>query len=847
MTPRARLREWWRALKTTSRLRWFLEFGARRRRNIALGLGALLLSPVLALCVTAALLPLPAELRNKAPDQSLRVEDRDGNLLREVRTADGELARWVTLDQVPAFFFDALIAVEDRHFYEHPGVDPLALLRATAQWVGNRRVISGASTLSMQLARNLRPHPRTLPGKFREMALALRIEASLSKGEILEQYVNRVDFGPNLRGIAAASQSYFARTPSQLSEFELATLAGLPQSPTAYALTAGTERALKRRAHVLQRMHTEGLITALELERIGRQPVTVVKRRSAFGAPHFVTALTQGRLGALQPALGDVMTEGTFRLRTTLDGGLQRAAEVAVTRHIEGLRGHDVSAVAAILVDHEQGDILAYVGSPDFYSQVIQGQVDGVRALRQPGSALKPFVYAAAFDELGYDPATPLADIELRIDTPQGAYTPRNYDDRFRGPVRLREALANSLNVPAVRTAVELGPDTLLRHLHGLGFDSLSQSPSHYGPALALGDGEVTLLELVRAYSTLARGGRQGALRAVLEVEATKNGVATRSTASSVADVRVMPAATAALITDILKDRAARSQTFGRGSSLEFEFDVAVKTGTSTGYRDNWALGYTDRFTLGVWVGNFDGRPMLDVSGATGAAPIFAAILRAVAIEHQPGPLPLDSNGGSEVDAPQALGLEQAEVCPLSGALRTAACPKGIREWLPRASERAHCDWHRHLTIDRRNGLLAGPGCGGSVVEERDVELLPAEYTRWAHGAGRPSALFGSSPYCPVPDNAGSSSTLAILTPADGARFVLDPDRPRELQRLQIAVSAEAWQGRPQLEINGDSLVALDVSLRFDWLMQPGEHVFVAVSEKGERSAPVRVSVRAAI
>jgi hypothetical protein len=193
------------------------------------------------------------------------------------------------------------------------------------------------------------------------------------------------------------------------------------------------------------------------------------------------------------------------------------------------------------------------------------------------------------------------------------------------------------------------------------------------------------------------------------------------------------------------------------------------------------------------------------------------------------------------------LGIEQLEICPLSGLLRTAACPKGIREWLPQANQRAHCDWHQHLAIDRRNGLLAGPGCAASVVEERDVELLPTEYTRWAHGVGRPSVLLASSPHCPLREDAGSSSKLEILTPANGARFVLDPDRPRELQRLQIAVSAEGWEGRPQLEIDGEELVALDVSLRFDWLMQPGEQVFVAVSEKGERSTPVRVSVRAAI
>lgn len=821
-----------RSVRDLLRARW---------RWFVLSIVGLLLSPVLTLCVSAALTELPAQLSERAPEQSLRVQDRDGNLLREVRTADGELSRWVSLDEVPPFFIDALVAVEDRRFYDHLGVDPLAVVRAAGQWIWHRRVISGASTLSMQLARNLRPRERTVFGKFCEMALALRIEASLSKREILEQYVNRVDFGPNLRGLGAASQSYFARTPAQLSEPELALLAGLPQRPAAFALDAHSERAAKRRAHVLERLHAMKKVAPAELETFAARPIAVVKRRSAFGAPHFVTALIGGRLDAL----GAKTEPGASRVRTTIDGGLQRAAEAAVSRGLDRLREHEVSAAAALLIDNASGDILAYVGSPDFYNVPNQGQVDGVRALRQPGSTLKPFLYAAAIEELGYDAATPLADVELRIETPQGAYTPRNYDDRFRGPVRLRDALANSLNVPAVRTAVLLGPDTLLRHLHGFGFDSLTEGPEHYGPALALGDGEVTLLELVRAYSTLARGGREGALRAVVETESTENGVAQPKTASS--EVRVLPERTAALITDVLKDPAARAQTFGRGSSLEFDFDVAVKTGTSKGYRDNWAVGYTDRFTLGVWVGNFDGRPMQNVSGATGAAPIFAAILRAVTVEHRPGALPLDERANTSVQGASGSGFERAEVCPLSGLLRTAACPKGVHEWLPHAAERAHCDWHQHLPIDRRNDLLAGPGCPSHVVEERAVELLPAEFTQWAHATGRPRAPSGSSPFCPLPESAAPGDEIAILAPADGARFVLDPDRPRDLQRLRIAVAGAVLRERPRLEIDGSAPVALDDSLRFDWLMQPGEHEFVAIGEGGERSAPVRVSVRDAI
>lgn len=803
-----------------------------------------LLAPWALLLLTAAFTSLPQVLREPIPEQSLRFEDRNGHLLREVRTSDGELARWLPLDQVPPFFLEALIAVEDRHFYQHPGVDPFALVRALGQWLGNQRIISGASTLSMQLARNLRTRPRTLFGKFSEMALALRIEATLSKREVLEQYVNRIDFGPNLRGLAAASHSYFARSPAQLSDAELALLAGLPQSPTSYALFGDSSRALRRRDRVLQRMVEENKLSAPDAAKLSDMGLDVAERRSAFGAPHFVTQLLLGRFANVQPALADLRANGTFRVRTTLDSELQRAAEVAIKRSLERLRANDVSAAAAVLLDNETGDILAYVGSPDFYSAKNQGEVDGVNALRQPGSTLKPFVYAAAFEELDYNPATVLADVELRIDTPQGSYAPRNFDDRFRGPVRLRDALANSINVPAVRTAIALGPDTLLRHLHALGFDSLQQSADYYGPALALGDGEVTLLELTRAYATLAARGTERPLRAVLETEQVNGGGVTTRAFSQAERKRLVPEVNASWITDILKDPLARAQTFGRGSSLEFEFDVAAKTGTSKGFRDNWVVGYTDRFTLGVWVGNFDGRPMLNVGGATGAAPIFASILRAAVMRSAAGPLPLQDGGQFGSVAPGLLGLERVQVCPISGLPRSANCPGSTAEWLPASHTTQVCDWHRRVGVDTRNGLLAGPACPNAVVEQRQYEYYPAEFTQWAHAAGRPVGPAESSPHCPLPA-AIEAGRLQIVSPLDGARFVIDPDRPRELQRLSITVASSGGRARVRLEIDGLPEVELDQVQRLNWQLEAGDHTFVAVSDRGERSTPVHIKVRA--
>jgi penicillin-binding protein 1C len=410
--------------------------------------------------------------------------------------------------------------------------------------------------------------------------------------------------------------------------------------------------------------------------------------------------------------------------------------------------------------------------------------------------------------------------------------------------MRLRDALANSINVPAVRTTMALGPDTLLRHLHALGFDSLQQDASYYGPALALGDGEVTLLELVRAYATLARGGQERPLRVVLETERSAPGNSDVRTFSEGPGKRIMPELDAAWLTDILKDPLARAHTFGRGSSLEFEFDVAVKTGTSKGYRDNWVVGYTDRFTLGVWVGNFDGRPMSNVGGATGAAPIFASMLRAALVRSAPGPLPLTTQGVE--NEPNALGLQRVQICPLSGLARSEQCPTGTSEWLPPSELQETCDWHRRVAVDKRNGLLAGPDCPNAVVEYRDYEYLPAEFTQWAQSARRPIGPADGSPHCPLPANLDPGTKLQITSPLDGARFVLDPDRKRQLQRLTVSVAAPPGRSKLLLQIDGKPPLPLDAFQTFDWALEPGEHEFVAVNAEGDRSAPVQIVVRAA-
>jgi len=806
--------------------------------------------PPLALVVTACLTRLPAALRARSPEQSIRVEDRDGNLLREVRSSTGALSQWVPLASMPPELSQTLIATEDRRFAHHPGVDPVAVLRAVAQAAVHRRVVSGASTLTMQLARALHPHPRNLRGKFAEMALALRIEASLSKQRILEEYLNRVDFGPNLRGIGAAARGYFGKPVSALSLGEMALLVGLLKGPSVYALDRYPERALLRRNKVLSRARDAKAMPGDIIEQALAEPVHIDRRRSAFGAPHFVAALIQGRFSDFQSGLDGTETQRTSRIRTTLDPGLQRAAETAVASIVPTLRTHHVSAAAALIVDNATGDVLAYVGSPDFYDAAHQGQVDGVRARRQPGSTLKPFVYTAAFDELDYTAATVLPDLPLRLDTEIGPYSPRNFDDKFRGPVRLREALGNSLNVPAVYTASQLGAPTLLRVLHAFGFDSLDQKPEYYGPALALGDGEVTLVELVRAYATLARGGLALPLRFVVAqdvAERRHDGVvpATRWFETS-SERRVTSATTAAVITDILKDKTARIAAFGAVSPLQFDFDVAAKTGTSKGFRDNWVIGYCHKVTVGVWVGNFDGSSMQQVSGITGAGPIFHAIFDAAMAGSGDSGLPI-ANGAHDIqETSKALGLTRVQICPGSGQAVGPECPHAISEYVASNMMLPSCQWHQTLALDRRNGLLAGPSCALSNTVRRRFAIFPPEYADWARSSGHELQPDQYSPNCPLLDTRmdGKVAAPRIVEPSDGSRFVMDPDRSPALQSLQITVAAPPNTVTVVLEVDGRPTLRAARPFVFQWLLQTGHHEFVASVPEGKRSVPVSIDVR---
>jgi len=789
------------------------------KARIALGFAWLGLLPPLLLLLCAASEDLPAALGEPDAGVSTSIADRDGQVIRELRSKDGKLSSRVGLEELSPSLVPALLAAEDARFYRHPGIDPLSMLRALAQALSERKLVSGASTLTQQLARTVVPRKRSLAGKWRELAIALRIERSLSKRQILEEYLNRVEFGPNVRGVEAASRRYFDKPAAQLDLAEAAALVSIPRGPTLYDPTRGTRALLRRRDRVLERMVQRGLASVEAARTAQSEPLRLTRGFAQGGAEHLLQGLLSGTLAP------ELRGERIQQLDSTIDSNLQR--EVAELSRRAAHYGAEVglSSVSVVVVENATSEVLAYLGSPDFYAQKALGQNDGARALRQPGSALKPFVYATAMARLGMSAASRLPDLELRLPTSEGVYSPHNYDGRFHGPVLLRDALANSLNVPAVYTASRVGPGQVLDLLHRAGFSSLTNSAEHYGAALALGDGEVKLTELAQAYAMLARDGAFSPLRFYRRARLGSGAELSRSVPrpSPVLDPRI-----ARVLIDILSDDLARAPEFGQGGPLSFPFQVAAKTGTSKGFRDNWTVGFTREVTVAVWAGNFDGTPMTGSTGITGAGPLFHEVMLAAMRGRTPAPL-LDH-----------AGLNSAEVCELSGERAGHSCPHRRREWfLPGSEPSASCDMHEVVAIDPRTSLRAGPACRERV--ERVFERYPREYDNFARQAGRPLAPREFAERCPGPSGLVGKGAPELIFPAPEAEFVIDPvvGQPQE-----IVLEARAPSDRLTFFVDDRPLGTLRAPFRLPWRLQTGEHRAHVATPDGQHSERVAFQVR---
>lgn len=664
-------------------------------------------------------LPSPDQLTTRPQPLTTRIYDRNQRLL--FKFFRGENRTPVTLAQVPLHLQQATIAIEDSDFYLHRGVSPRGITRALLKTSLTGR-LEGGSTITQQLVKNALLSPeRTLERKLKEVVLAFRVENRFSKDEILKMYLNEVGYGGAAYGVEEASQAYFGKSVSRLTLAESAFLAGLPAAPTSFSpYGAHPELARERQIEVLRRMVEEDYITPEQAEKARGEKLVLVPQRIDISAPHFVMYVKE----LLVEKYGErLVEEGGLEVITSLDLEIQKNAQEIVATEVAGLARLNVGNGAALVTSPATGEILAMVGSRDYFDVTHDGNVNVTTRPRQPGSAIKVVNYSVALEN-GYTPATILADTPITFNLPGSPpYSPVNYDNRFHGHISLRVALGSSYNVPAVKVLASYGVPKMIEMGQKLGITTWDD-PSRFGLSLTLGGGEVKMTDMAVVYGALANQGLRVDLQPILRVTDSQgkvleqlecDGVLTQEkgflsgifSAFAAAKVcngqAVLNPLIAYLLTDILADNRARTPAFGSRSLLVIpDYDVAVKTGTSNNLRDNWAFGFTPSFMVATWVGNNDNTPMSYVaSGITGATPIWHKIMRAL----------LEGKENEGFARPEDLVAVQ--ICTLTGELACAGCPSKTEFFLPGTEPKNACQFEKIIKEE----------------EEREPELkkLPQE------------------------------------------------------------------------------------------------------------------------
>ncbi len=701
------------------------------------------------------------------PDDAV-FHDRDGRLLRHLPDAAGERHLAVPLAAVPPAVRQAFLAAEDERFYDHAGFDLAAIVRALKDNLHHGRIVSGASTITQQLIRQIHPRQRTYRDKLIEIVRAARLERLLDKDEIFAAYLNRVPMGNNLRGVEIAARVYFGKEVAELSVAEGAVLAALPKAPGELnPYGPGRRRLLQRQQWVLSRLAQTGALSGDQLAAARDEAIVFAEAGFPFAAPHLVDLLIArtpaGRAGP-QP--------------TTIDLGLQQEAERILAAHAARLAYKGASQAAALVVHNRTMEVLAAVGSIAYRAEN-QGFNNGAAALRSPGSTLKPLVYGLALED-GLPATTLLEDLLRRYRTPEGDYTPANYDRHEYGPVTMRVALANSLNISAIRMLEAVGQERFHELLRRVGLiNDPAKGADHYGLGLVLGNPEVTLEQLAAAYAMLANEGVFRPLRYE------------RPGTAPPAGERIFSAATAYIVTDILSDPSARLIAFGAGEAFDFPFRVAFKTGTSTRYRDAWIVGYSADYTVAVWAGNFAGNPTFALSGAAGAGPIFRDLINTLYRGKAPAAKPLPAQ------------LTRTEVCGISGMRPGQFCRYVSSElFLRDSAPAATCTFHRRpepvhelpaayagwvgerqglghrgsyrlrdLTLDPLDAWGSGELAGGGAIRTKNAAAPPAaaRVTAAPPPPGRGPVTIGAPP-----QPAAEGGSLRILYPLAADRFILD-------------------------------------------------------------------------
>ena len=721
--------------------------------------------------------------------------DRYGEKIQMPLNSRGERGLSTPLDDLPVDLQMAFIIAEDRNFYRHRGIDSKAIARAIWQAIGQRAWVSGASTITMQLARIYWPHLKKKSLKLAQMSQALRMENVMTKNDILQGYLNLVPFAKQVVGVPQACQYFFAKNCWQLSLAQKASLAIIPRNPSFYLKN---KSALKKQRNLLTRKIARRLsIDNVSLYQALKEPIEFVLTPTNPTAYHFAKRVLSHQQVKRQ--------ESNI---TTLDLALQEGLQKILKKNVSEFPSRG-DAGAILVVDNKQAKVLSYVGSPDFFAKN-HGMLDTVQTFRSPGSALKPFIYALAL-ERGENLATLLPDIPLNFKVSQGVFSPTNYGGNFSGFQQYRYALANSKNIPALYLTSQLGEASLLRTLKNFGFTGLNQDSSHYGVGLSLGNAETSLWDMVQAYSTLARGGIFQKLKVLQhEVAPPPN--------------RVLSESSSYLISSALSDPHARAEEFGRGSAIEFDFQVAVKTGTSSDYRDHWTIGYTPEFTIGVWKGNASGHSMeQQIPAVSNTGKIFRDAMLMLYRRRR------------KQKFVRPKGIVEKHICSLSGQLAGPHCQSSRNEYFSHLSEpKGLCPFHKKITIEKCNG----------IKQSLSYLDLPRKYHGWAEVSGLPILTKVLKEKCNLTttDLDISKTKTRLLQPTSGTTYAIDPTIPMDHQKLRLE-----WLPSSQpliLLLNGKTLAKFSADERsFDWPLQRGDYEFRLVDGAGKLVDSSKINV----
>jgi len=683
-------------------------------------------------------LPSPTKLGSSSNPQSSQIYDKNGKLLYNIYRSKDQT--FIPLSQIPKQIQQATIAIEDRNFYSHGAIDLKGITRAAYSIIFHKE-LQGGSTLTQQLVKNsLLSQERTITRKIKEVILAFATEFLYSKNKILEMYLNQTPYGGTAYGIEAAAQTYFGKKAKELNLAESALLTGLPEAPTAFSpFGSHPERAKQRQFQVLQAMYEEKYITKEQKEKAEKEPLNYKRFSTSIKAPHFSLFIRD----LLIKKYGEkIVEEGGLKVTTSLDLDIQDMVQATVAAEVKSLKSYRVSNGAAMVSNPSTGEVLAMVGSRNYFDTDIDGNVNVALSLRQPGSSIKPINYAVGLIN-GYSPATPFIDQKTCFPNQGGKnYCPVNYDGKFHGIVSMRDSLGSSLNIPAVKMLKANGIKNMIATASAMGITTF-KNPDDYGLSLTLGGGEVTMYDMTQAFGVFATGGYKVDLHPILKV-IDKRGKTLEEyipPKSPIFGKKVLPDGVSFIISDILADNNARLIAFGSNSELRIPNQiVSVKTGTTNDYRDNWTIGYTPSYVVTTWVGNNDNTPMSGlVSGITGAAPIWHEIMVRLLKDKLPQSIQRPSN------------VIQKSVCSLSGSLSSSKdSPSGCQaryEYFIKGTEGKYANIsNQQVWIDKDTQDLPPPGKTDNLELKEQQIITDLTGDKYCLNCPHPSPTLTPSP-----------------------------------------------------------------------------------------------------